>query len=469
MRRLKLTAERVKTELKKPKARVVWDQEIPGLGLRIRPSAKGTRGWFVFAYRVKPPKGMPADRTVRWLTLGGYGRPYTAEEGRTWGRDKRELLDKGKDPGAVEVPAARPEDSIPTLAGYVDRYLRRKASGESHKRGKKAKASTQRVDKGNLERIVREHPAVAAKQLHQITQADIEAIVRRKDHAVAGNRWLALLRHLFNAAAGDTGDDGFSLRSARVNGSRWDNPCRNVGPTAEKPRAPRPGPDVWPKLFALLDRYSKQPAEAELKESRRRAQLVKKGEREGESLSESNPVIASLIRMQALTGARGSELRTARRTLLTIHETPGARPKAKPIRTGTLTVIDPKEGGRKEIPLSVEAVRVIDALPAIKGCDFVFPGRSGKDPIDITTVMHWWSRHRGEAGLDGFRLHDLRHFVAGELVAAGASLTQIGELFGHKSAQTTMRYAYLDDSKKKALAGLVSGRITALAHGDVLA
>ena len=190
------------------------------------------------------------------------------------------------------------------------------------------------------------------------------------------------------------------------------------------------------------------------------------GSAKDDAAAESNPVIASVIRLQALTGARGSEIRTARRSLIAIHETAGEGKKAKPIRTGTLTVIDPKEGGRKEIPLSVEAVSVIDSLPTIKGCDFVFPGRTLKEPIDITTVMHWWSRHRGEAGLEGFRLHDLRHFVAGELVAAGASLTQIGELFGHKSAQTTMRYAYLDDSKKKELAALVSGRITSMARAS---
>ena len=458
----KLTASAVQSELKEAVARVVWDPLIPGFGLRIRPGVDGKvhAGW-VFKYRVK------GDRAAHWLK---YKFPrYTADQARAWARRKQTALDEGKDPGAAldesEKPPA-PDDSVPTLAEYVDRYLARKASGESHKSGRKAKASSLNVDKGNLARIVRDHPRVAAKQLHQITQADIEAMVRRKAHAVAGNRWLALLRHLFNAAAGDTAE--FSLRSALVDGVRWDNPCRNVGPTAEKARAPRPSADVWPRLFALLDRYSRQPTEAELKAARRQAQLAKKRGQEAkrDSVSESNPVIASLIRLQALTGARGSEIRTARRSLLAFHEAPGDGPKAKPIRTGTLTVVDPKEGGQKEIPLSVEAVRVIDALPTIKGCDFVFPGRDWKEPIDITTVMHWWSRHRGEAGLEGFRLHDLRHFVAGELVAAGSSLTQIGELFGHKSAQTTMRYAYLDDSKKKELAALVSGRISSLAKAS---
>lgn len=466
MRRLKLTTEKVKTELKKAKARIIWDQEIPGLGLRVRPSATGTKGWFVFTYRVKARPGAPADRTVRWLTLGEYGRPHTAEDGRKWGREKRDLLDKGKDPGAVETPAPRPEDAIPTLAGYVDRYLERKESGACHKSGKPAKASSLRVDRGNLDRIVRDYPKVASKRLHEITKADIETIVRRKDHPVTGNRWLALLRHLFNVAAADAGA-GFTLRAARVDGSAWANPCRDIGATEEKPREPRPGPDVWPRLFALLDKYSRQPTEAELKESRKRAQLARRnGASRGESVSEANPIIAALIRMQALTGARGSELRTARWSLLRIHESTPDKPDEKPIRTGTLTVIEPKEGGEKLIPLSAEAVRVIDKLPRIGSCDFLFAGQSGKEPIEQTTVLHWWARHRDEAGLKAFRLHDLRHFVAGELVAAGASLTQIGELFGHKSPTTTARYAYLDDARKKDLAALVAGRITSKAEAQ---
>lgn len=461
----KLTTAAVKEELKDPAPRIVWDSLIPGFGLRIRGTDRA--GW-LFKYRVK------GDRAAYWLS---YKFPrYTADQARAWARRKQTILDEGGDPGPVkdeteQPPPPAPESSIPTLAAYVDRYLTRKASGESHKSGKKAKASTLLVDRGNLERIVRDYPKTAAKQLHEITQGDVEAIVRRKDHPVSGNRRLALLRHLLNVAAEDP---TFALRSARTSaGERWQNPCSGLGQTHEKKRQPRPGPDVWPRLFALLDRYSKRPTREDLKAKRRRAQIGEQLTETGnlsarptgtdDTASESNPVIASLIRLQALTGARGSEIRTARRSLIAIHETPGEG-KGKPIRTGTLTVIDPKEGGRKEIPLSVEAVSVIDSLPVIKGCDYVFPGRTLKDPIDITTVMHWWSRHRAEAGLEGFRLHDLRHFVAGELVAAGASLTQIGELFGHKSAQTTMRYAYLDDSKKKELAALVAERISSMAR-----
>lgn len=428
MRIFKLTAATVKTAMGNSKPRYVWDGEVKGFGLRIRPGASGPTGTYLFKYRVKGTRG------VKWLTLGTT-TSLTADEARAWAEKGRKKQKKGKDPGAVMPTVERapePEDAIPTLAGYVNRYLERKASGEAHKARRKMKESTLLVDRGNLERIVRDFPVIAAKQLHQITRADIEKVVRRKDHPVSGNRRLALLRHFFNVANRDT-EGGFSLRTARPDSTSaaWVNPCGDVGPTKEKRREPRPTPDVWPRLFSMLDKYTRQPTPEEL--SRKRAPdgtwLPQEG---GENVSQSNPVIASLIRLQALTGARGSELRTARRSLITYTETTAA--DGKVVRTGILKVIDPKEGGEKLIPLSREAVAVIDALPSIEGCDFVFPGRSGGDPIDITTVMHWWARHRAEAGMEGFRLHDLRHFVAGVLVKSGASITQIGELFGHKSA-----------------------------------
>lgn len=49
------------------------------------------------------------------------------------------------------------------------------------------------------------------------------------------------------------------------------------------------------------------------------------------------------------------------------------------------------------------------------------------------------------------RTHDLRHSYASHLVSSGASLEVVGKLLGHTQAQTTMRYAHLqDDSLRTA-------------------
>ena len=47
------------------------------------------------------------------------------------------------------------------------------------------------------------------------------------------------------------------------------------------------------------------------------------------------------------------------------------------------------------------------------------------------------------AGLNGLRVHDLRHVFASKMVMSGTSLYITGELLGHRTPQMTMRYAHL--------------------------
>lgn len=72
-------------------------------------------------------------------------------------------------------------------------------------------------------------------------------------------------------------------------------------------------------------------------------------------------------------------------------------------------------------------------------------------PHDYT----WHSRHfraaREAVGLDHIRAHDLRHSLASELLAQGASLPQIGHVLGHKTAQATRRYAHMQLQQKAAM------------------
>ena len=50
---------------------------------------------------------------------------------------------------------------------------------------------------------------------------------------------------------------------------------------------------------------------------------------------------------------------------------------------------------------------------------------------------------RKYAGLEGVRLHDLRHSYASLAAGRGVSLHMIGKLLGHKVPTTTARYAHL--------------------------
>lgn len=54
-----------------------------------------------------------------------------------------------------------------------------------------------------------------------------------------------------------------------------------------------------------------------------------------------------------------------------------------------------------------------------------------------------WIKAREMAGITDFRWHDLRHDVASTLARDGRSLIEIAHALGHKSIQSTTRYAHL--------------------------
>lgn len=72
-------------------------------------------------------------------------------------------------------------------------------------------------------------------------------------------------------------------------------------------------------------------------------------------------------------------------------------------------------------------------------------------PHDYTWHSRVFRDARKAVGLDHIVAHDLRHSLASELVAQGATLVQIGHVLGHKTAQATRRYAHMQQQQKAAL------------------
>ena len=85
---------------------------------------------------------------------------------------------------------------------------------------------------------------------------------------------------------------------------------------------------------------------------------------------------------------------------------------------------------------------------------------AGRKPgSHLTDLQHPWRRIRERAGLDGVRIHDLRHSFASRALALGEGLPMIGKLLGHTQVQTTARYAHLARDTVKASAALIGDSI----------
>jgi len=100
------------------------------------------------------------------------------------------------------------------------------------------------------------------------------------------------------------------------------------------------------------------------------------------------------------------------------------------------------------IPLSDAARKLLESLPRTNSF-YVFPSkRNGGHRIHVSKD---WQAIRKAAGIADVRIHDLRHSYASVLASAGFSLPTIGALLGHSRAQTTARYAHLQqDSLRTA-------------------
>ena len=76
-------------------------------------------------------------------------------------------------------------------------------------------------------------------------------------------------------------------------------------------------------------------------------------------------------------------------------------------------------------------------------------------------IDHAWKIIRARAGLEGVRLHDLRHSYASRALALGEGLPMIAKLLGHAHLETTARYAHLARDSVHEAAERVSASIAA--------
>jgi integrase len=415
----KLTKRTVNALSGSGKEYFVWDDEIPGFGLRVLSSGRKS---YVIQYKVGGRGG-----ETRRKALGLHG-VLTAEEARV--EAKRWLGDRarGKDPIA-EHAASRKAESVEQLCrSYLAAVEKGLIFG---KKNRPKKASTLATDRGRVERHI--IPLLGKKRVKDVTPADINRFMRdviagkTAADVKTGLRGRAIVEGGAGTAARTVGLLGGIFSYAVSEGIRSDNPVRGVKRPADNKRDRRLSPEDYRALGTAL-------AEAEA---------------DGE-----NPIAVAAVRLLALTGARLGEITSLRHTEVDR-------------RGQALRFTDTKEGASVR-PLGVAALAVLDGLPEALGRDgsvYILPAKSGERPYrGLPKAIGRIMARRAE--LRGVTAHVLRHSFASVADELGYTEATVATLLGQRSGSVTRRYIHQLDRALIAAADRVSAYISAAMTGS---
>lgn len=327
----------------------------------------------------------------RRISLANLGK-VTLDQARKEAVKLMGQIAAGADPAEERRVRLRSE----TVAQLADLYMREHCAG-------RCKPSTMASHVWILGKIIK--PKLGNRKLIDLKPVDISKLhVEMSETPYNANRALGMLRAMFNCA------------------ERWEviprgsNPAAVIKPYPERKRERFLSPDELKALFAAIDA-----AEA------------------GKSIDIYE---AAAIRLLIFTGCRLSEITTLEWESVDLA-------KARIILQHHKT----EKYGAKVIPLNASALAMLRDLPREAENPFVIVGaKSGKHLINLQKP---WRRVRKSAGLDDVRLHDLRHSFASFAVGAGVPLALIGGLLGHRSVQTTARYAHIANDPLKQASNLV--------------
>lgn len=110
-----------------------------------------------------------------------------------------------------------------------------------------------------------------------------------------------------------------------------------------------------------------------------------------------------------------------------------------------LEASDQKSGKAGSVPLNSEAHAAILSRARFRAAHcpdspWVFAHCNGKR---LQSIKRSFATACRRAGIEDFRIHDLRHTCAAWLVQAGVSIREVAELLRHSDIRITMRYAHL--------------------------
>jgi integrase len=109
-------------------------------------------------------------------------------------------------------------------------------------------------------------------------------------------------------------------------------------------------------------------------------------------------------------------------------------------------IVGPKAGSERDVPIPPNLTDALAAHIKTLGTygDERWLFQSGNALLNRNSAGHQWRLIRAKVGLEEFTLHDLRHFYASGLIAAGCDVVTVQRALGHASASITLNtYSHL--------------------------
>ncbi|MEM7397299.1 MAG: tyrosine-type recombinase/integrase [Pseudomonadota bacterium] len=408
----KLTKRVVDAAEVREKDYVIWDDELPGFGLRVFKSGKRS---YVLQYRT-------AGRSRRYsIGLHGIWTPDTA---RKEARVQLGKIAQGENP----AEARQANRNAMTVSELADRYIEAMDAGLiMGKGGRPKRPSTIYVNKGQL----RGHiiPLIGQRRVQDLTKADVTKMM---NDVIAGNtkavkktkkRGKSILRGGRGTASKCVGLTGSMLTYAISMGIIEHNVAHGIRKPKDQVRDRRLSEDEYHKLGQML------------KEVEENAELA---------------WTVGITRLLALTGCRRGEVIALKWSEVDFENS-------------CLRLEDSKEGASVR-PIGLPAIELLEARRKTATSDFVFPGKRGADTYG--GLPRQWRRMFGDSELSDLTAHVLRHSFASIANDLGFTESTIATLLGHATHSITSKYIHSLDSVLIMAADTITGYINGLLEGN---